>query len=63
MADFFSEIILGFIGYHVGYFVLRFFSGGKYPAEYLKDGGDFKIELFGIFILLILLGIITYIFI
>ena len=45
MADFFAEIILGFIGYHVGYFVLRFFSGGKYPAEYLKDGGDFKIEL------------------
>ncbi len=63
MADFFGEIILGFIGYHIGYFVLRFFSGGKYPKEYLKDGGDFKIELFGIFILLILLGIVTYIFV
>lgn len=63
MADFIAEIILGFVGYNVGYFVLRFFSGGKYPKEYLKDGGDFKIELFGIFILLILLGIVTYIFV
>lgn len=62
MADFFYEIVLVFVGYNVGYFVLRFFTGGKYPKEYMKDGGDLKIELFGIFVLLVFLSVATYIF-
>ncbi|MEO8231873.1 MAG: hypothetical protein ABI638_06300 [Ignavibacteriota bacterium] len=63
MADFFTEIVLVFVGYNVGYFVLRFFSGGKYPKEYMENGGDLKIELFGIFVLILLFVIISYIFI
>ena len=63
MIDFIAEIVLVFAGYHVGYFVLKIFSGGKYPKEYLKDGGNLKIEVFGIFVLLVLLGVITYIFV
>jgi len=34
------------VGYNVGYFFLKFFSSGKYPKEYLEDGGDIKIELY-----------------
>ena len=63
MLDFLAEIILVFVGYNVGYFFLKFFTGGKYPKEYMKDGGDFKIEIFGIFILLVLLAVTSYIFI
>jgi hypothetical protein len=62
MLDFFAEIVLVFVGYNVGYYFLKFFSGGKYPQEYMKDGGDLKIELFGIFMLLVLFAITTYIF-
>ncbi len=62
MVDFFAEIVLVFVGYNIGYFFLRFFSGGKYPKEYMKDGGDLKIEIFGIFILLVFLGLTSYIF-
>lgn len=63
MVDFLAEIVLVFVGYNVGYFSLKFFTGGKYPKEYMKDGGDLKIEIFGIFILLVLLGVFTYIFV
>jgi hypothetical protein len=63
MVDFLAEIVLVFVGYNVGYFSLKFFTGGKYPKEYMKDGGDLKIEIFGIFILLVLLGVVTYIFV
>ena len=63
MLDFLAEIILVFVGYNVGYFFLKFFTGGKYPKEYMKDGGDLKIEIFGIFILLVLLAVTSYIFI
>ncbi len=63
MLDFASEIALVFVGYNVGYFSLKFFSGGKYPKGYMKDGGDLKIEIFGIFMLLLLLAVATYIFI
>jgi hypothetical protein len=63
MLDFFTEIMLEFVGYNVGYFFLRFFTGGKYPKEYMKDGGDIKIEIFGIFMLIVLLAITSYIFI
>lgn len=62
MVNFFAEIVLVFVGYNIGYFFLRFFSGGKYPKEYMKDGGDLKIEIFGIFILLVFLGLTSYIF-
>jgi len=34
MVDFLDEIILVFVGYNVGYFSLKFFTGGKYPEEY-----------------------------
>lgn len=63
MVDFIAEIVLVFVGYNVGYFSLKFFSGGKYPKEYMKDGGDLKIEIFGIFMLLVLLAVATYLFI
>ena len=63
MLGFLAEIVLVFIGYNVGYFFLKFFTGGKYPKEYMKDGGDLKIEIFGIFILLVLLAVTSYIFI
>lgn len=63
MVDFIAEIVLVFVGYNVGYFILKFFSGGKYPKAYMKDGGDIKIELFGISMLLIFLGVVTYIFV
>jgi hypothetical protein len=63
MVDFFAEIILVFVGYNVGYFSLKFFSGGKYPKEYMKDGGDLKIEIFGIFVLVVFVGVITFIFV
>jgi len=63
MLDFLAEIVLVFVGYNVGYFFLKFFTGGKYPKEYMKDGGDLKIEIFGIFILLVLLAVTSYIFI
>jgi len=62
MLDFFAEIVLVFVGYNVGYFFLKFFSGGKYPKEYMKDGGDLKIEIFGIFMLLVLLAVTSYFF-
>ena len=42
MLDFLAEIVLVFVGYNVGYFFLKFFTGGKYPKEYMKDGGDFE---------------------
>lgn len=63
MLDFFAEIVLVFVGYNVGYFFLKFFSGGKYPKEYMEDGGDLKIELFGIFMLVVLIALASYIFI
>jgi hypothetical protein len=63
MLDFLAEIVLVFVGYNVGYFFLKFFTGGKYPKEYMKDGGDLKIEIFGIFMLLVLLAVTSYIFI
>jgi hypothetical protein len=63
MLDFFAEIVLEFVGYNVGYFFLNFFSGGKYPKEYMKDGGELKIEIFGIFMLIVLLAVTSYIFI
>ena len=63
MLDFFTEIVLVFVGYNVGYFFLRFFTGGKYPKEYMKDGGDIKIEIFGIFMLVVLFALVLYIFI
>ena len=63
MLDFFAEIVLEFVGYNVGYFFLKFFSGGKYPKEYMKDGGDLKIEIFGVFMLIVLLAVTSYIFI
>lgn len=62
MLDFFAEIVLVFVGYNVGYFFLKFFSGGKYPKEYMKDGGNLKIEIFGIFMLLVLLAVTSYFF-
>jgi hypothetical protein len=63
MLGFIAEIVLVFIGYNVGYFFLKFFSGGKYPKEYMEDGGDLKIELFGICILVVLFAITSYSFI
>jgi len=63
VLEFLAEIVLVFVGYNVGYFFLKFFSCGKYPKEYMKDGGEIKIELFGIFMLLVLFAIVTYIFI
>jgi hypothetical protein len=63
LLDFFAEIVLVFIGYNVGYFFLKFFSGGKYPKEYMEDGGDIRIEIFGIFMLLVLFAVASYIFI
>jgi len=63
MLDFFAEIVLVFVGYNVGYFFLKFFSGGKYPKEYMKDGGDIKIEIFGIFMLVVLFAVGSYFFI
>ena len=63
MLDFFAEIVLAFVGYNVGYFFLKFFSGGKYPKEQMKDGGDIKIEIFGIFMLVVLFAVTSYIFI
>ena len=63
MLDFFAEIVLVFVGYNVGYFFLRFFTGGKYPKEYMADGGDLRIEIFGIFMLIVLLAVTSYIFI
>ncbi len=63
MLDFFAEIVLVFVGYNVGYFFLKFFTGGKYPKEYMEDGGDLKIEIFGILMLILLLAVTSYIFI
>jgi hypothetical protein len=63
MLDLFAEIVLVFVGYNVGYFFLKFFSGGKYPKEYMEDGGDIKIELFGIFMLIVFITLTSYIFI
>ncbi|HCY77034.1 MAG TPA: hypothetical protein DHV28_14020 [Ignavibacteriales bacterium] len=63
MIDFLAEIVLVFVGYNVGYFFLKFFSGGKYPKEYMEEGGDLKIELFGIFMLLVLFAVASYVFI
>lgn len=63
MLDFFAEIVLVFIGYNVGYFFLKFFSGGKYPKEYMEDGGDIRIEIFGIFMLVVLFAVASYFFI
>jgi hypothetical protein len=63
MLDFFVEIVLVFVGYNVGYFFLKFFSGGKYPKEYMEGGGDLKIEIFGIFMIVVLFAVASYIFI
>jgi len=63
LLDFFAEIVLVFIGYNVGYFFLKFFSGGKYPKEYMEDGGDIRIEIFGIFMLVVLFAVASYFFI
>ena len=63
MLDYLAEIVLVFVGYNVGYFFLKFFSGGKYPKEYMEDGGDLKIELFGILMVVVLIAVTSYIFI
>jgi len=62
MFDFIAEVILGFVGYNIGYFFIKLFSGGKYPKEYLESDGDLRIEIFGIIMVILILMIVYLIF-
>lgn len=57
-----QEILLEFLAYNIGYFFLRIVTGGKYPKEYLSDGGDIKVEITGILVFLALVIPIFYLF-
>lgn len=62
MFDLIAEIVMYFIGYNVGYFFLKIFSGGKYPKEYLSGDGELKVEIFGVIMVIVIL-MITYLII
>lgn len=57
-----QEILLEFLAYNIGYFFLRIVTGGKYPKEYLNDGGDIKVEITGILVFLAVVIPIFYLF-
>lgn len=57
------DFLLEFVAYNIGYFFIRLITGGKYPKEYLKDGGSIGVEIVGIIVFLaIVLPIFYFIF-
>jgi hypothetical protein len=56
------EILLDVVAYNIGYFFTKLITGGKYPKEYLKDGGSTAIDVIGIFVFLGVVIPVFYIF-
>jgi hypothetical protein len=54
------HFILEFIAYNVGYFFIRIITGGKYPKEYLENGGSIGVEVVGVLVSVIILVIAFY---
>ena len=54
------EFLLEFVAYNVGYFFIRLISGGKYPKEYIQNGGSIFVEVVGVIVLVLILSIVSY---
>ena len=54
------DFLLEFVAYNVGYFFIRIITGGRYPKEYLENGGNMGVEVIGVLISVIILSIAFY---
>lgn len=57
------DFLLDIIAYNIGYFFIKVVTGGKYPKEYIDEGGSILVEIIGIIVFLaIVLPIFYFIF-